>query len=91
MNKKLISLAALITLFTQSCAMHHPVASYHSGIHHNQVSVYSNYHRRVDFHGSYHGHLGTFLGPLILGGIIGHILTVSSDHDNATHSRHKHH
>jgi hypothetical protein len=69
-------LFAPIILLTTACSSHYAVSNHGHGHGHR-----SN-HVSVGVHGSSHGNAGSVLGALIVGGVIGHILTEEANNDD---------
>jgi hypothetical protein len=74
-------LVAPILVFTTACSSHYSVSNHGHGHHRNHVSV--------GVHGSSHGNAGGVIGALIVGGVIGHLLTEEANHENATSKSNK--
>lgn len=81
MSKIRLCIVLLILFFVQSCAVHHPLSGHRSTMHGGHIAI----HTVVSLYGGHYGHYrshGNILGALIIGGIIGHILT-EAVHDEA--------
>jgi len=78
MKKVKILMVFTILFVVQSCAVHHPLNSHRDSRHNGHISIHSG----VSIHGGNYSHHGNLLGALIVGGIIGHMLTEAA-HDEA--------
>jgi len=81
MKKTKLLMVFAILFIVQSCAVHHPLNGHRGSRHGGHISIHSG----VSIHGGHYGHHGhhdNVLGALIVGGIIGHILTEAA-HDEA--------
>lgn len=67
-----------VLVFISACSTHYSASSHHYRHSHSHVSV--------GVHGHYHGG-GRVLGALIVGGIIGHMLTEAAHHEEESQQR----
>ena len=70
-------LAVPIVLMLSACSSHYSASSHHGYNHHRHGHV------SVGFHG-HHGRGANVLGALVVGGVIGHILTEASRQESQT-------
>ncbi len=65
-----------VLLLTSACSTHYSASSHHRYGH-------GSGHVSVGGHGSHHSRGGELLGALIIGGIVGHLLTEASEQESA--------
>ena len=71
-------------MLSSSCASHH--SGHHRSGHHGHYPPVSGH---VSIHSGHHGDGGVILGALILGGLIGHVITEASHEQDAAHEAKK--
>lgn len=65
--------AVIVLLFTTACSTHYSVHGHSHPHHRGNVTV--------GVHGHSHGRAGAVLGALVVGGVIGHMISEASDDD----------
>lgn len=69
-------LAAPVLLFLTACSSHYSAGHRHGYGHHSHGG-----HVSVGVHGGHHGRGGAVIGALIVGGVIGHLLTEAAQNE----------